>query len=157
VAQPHGKKGSMRPTRRIRVPTGFSEYAEAAFAPRSGWPRTPTPNRTCSRPSRLSLHARGRGDPAEAADVRVADAERGVGRLVGTRKDLGSAARPRVCTGVPFHEILESARRQDIDPIVMATHGRRGLAHALRGRATERIVRAAPGPVFTVRHPAIRT
>jgi hypothetical protein len=37
--------------------------------------------------------------------------------------------------------------------IVLGTHGRRGVAHLLAGSVAERVVRAAPCPVLTVRHP----
>lgn len=53
--------------------------------------------------------------------------------------------------GTPFVEIVRYARQQDIDLIVMGTHGRSGLAHVLTGSVAERVVRKAPCPVLTVR------
>ncbi|MXV63924.1 universal stress protein [Natronorubrum sp. JWXQ-INN-674] len=55
--------------------------------------------------------------------------------------------------GIPFEVILEYADRIDADLIVMGTHGRRGLSRFLLGSTTERIVRASPVPVLTVRFP----
>ncbi len=55
--------------------------------------------------------------------------------------------------GVPFVEIIRYARDNEIDLIVMATHGRSGLAHVLLGSVTEKVVRKAPCPVLTVRPP----
>jgi nucleotide-binding universal stress UspA family protein len=55
--------------------------------------------------------------------------------------------------GAPFYEILEYAKEADIDLIVMGTHGHTGLAHVLLGSVTAKIVRQAPCPVLTVRHP----
>jgi nucleotide-binding universal stress UspA family protein len=55
--------------------------------------------------------------------------------------------------GAPFQEIIVYAREKQIDLIVMGTHGRTGLAHVLMGSVTERVVRKAPCPVLTVRHP----
>ena len=43
------------------------------------------------------------------------------------------------------------AREQGVDLIVMGTHGRTGLRHLLLGSVAERVARAAPCPVFTVR------
>jgi nucleotide-binding universal stress UspA family protein len=43
------------------------------------------------------------------------------------------------------------AKDEDIDVIVIATHGRTGLAHLLIGSVAERVVRHAPCPVLTVR------
>jgi nucleotide-binding universal stress UspA family protein len=47
--------------------------------------------------------------------------------------------------------ILEYASDNNIDLIVMGTHGRRGLGHVLLGSAAEEVVRMAPCPVFTIR------
>jgi nucleotide-binding universal stress UspA family protein len=55
--------------------------------------------------------------------------------------------------GTPFYEIIRFAREGDFDLIVMGTHGHTGLAHVLLGSVTEKVVRKAPCPVLTVRHP----
>ncbi|HZO82282.1 MAG TPA: universal stress protein [Candidatus Binataceae bacterium] len=47
--------------------------------------------------------------------------------------------------------ILAAARELDADLIVIATHGRSGLAHFLLGSVTEAVVRNASCPVLTVR------
>ena len=53
--------------------------------------------------------------------------------------------------GEPAAEILEVARARGADLIVMGTHGRTGLEHALMGSIAERVVRRAHCPVLTVR------
>jgi nucleotide-binding universal stress UspA family protein len=53
----------------------------------------------------------------------------------------------------PYAEILDYARAHHADLIVMGTHGRGGVSHMLLGSIAERIVRRAPCPVLTVRHP----
>jgi nucleotide-binding universal stress UspA family protein len=60
---------------------------------------------------------------------------------------------PEVAEGAPFEEIIRFARERDIDLIVMGTHGHTGLAHILMGSVAEKVVRRAPCPVLTVRHP----
>ena len=55
--------------------------------------------------------------------------------------------------GTPFYEIIQYARETNIDLIIMGTHGHSGLAHVLLGSVTEKVVRKAPCPVLTVRHP----
>jgi nucleotide-binding universal stress UspA family protein len=55
--------------------------------------------------------------------------------------------------GSPFVEIVRYAKREDIDLIVMGTHGRGPIAHMLMGSVAEKVVRKAPCPVLTVRHP----
>jgi len=49
--------------------------------------------------------------------------------------------------------ITQHARDAGVDLIVMGTHGRGGVAHLLMGSVAERVVRTAPCPVLTVRHP----
>jgi nucleotide-binding universal stress UspA family protein len=56
--------------------------------------------------------------------------------------------------GTPAWSIVEYAGTQDIDLIVMGTHGRGGMSHLLMGSVAEHVVRTAPCPVLTVRHPA---
>jgi nucleotide-binding universal stress UspA family protein len=55
--------------------------------------------------------------------------------------------------GSVAHEIVTYARSAGIDIIVMGTHGRGLVAHALMGSVAEKVVRTAPCPVLTVRHP----
>ena len=53
----------------------------------------------------------------------------------------------------PAEAIIEYAKHARIDLIVMGTRGRTGVAHLLGGSVAERVVRTAPCPVLTVRHP----
>lgn len=55
--------------------------------------------------------------------------------------------------GSPFYEIIRYAQEHKIDLIVIGTHGRGPLGHMLLGSVTEKVVRKAPCPVLTVRHP----
>lgn len=61
---------------------------------------------------------------------------------------LEDAAASRVCDVV-----IEQARERRCDLIVMGTHGRRGVAHALIGSDAERVIRMSPVPVLLVRAP----
>jgi nucleotide-binding universal stress UspA family protein len=49
--------------------------------------------------------------------------------------------------------IVQYARDRNIDLIIVGTHGRGAVAHLLMGSVAERVVRTAPCPVLTVRHP----
>ncbi|MGE3959955.1 MAG: universal stress protein [Vicinamibacterales bacterium] len=53
----------------------------------------------------------------------------------------------------PAEEIVKYAQAEQIDLIVMGTHGRPGMAHLLMGSVAEKVVRSAPCPVLTLRHP----
>jgi universal stress protein A len=55
--------------------------------------------------------------------------------------------------GSPFYEIVRYATEQQVDLIVIGTHGRGALSHMLLGSVAEKVVRKAPCPVLTVRHP----
>jgi len=55
--------------------------------------------------------------------------------------------------GEPFMEIIQVAKSEPTDLIVLGTHGRTGLDHILFGSTAERVVRKSPCPVLTVRLP----
>jgi nucleotide-binding universal stress UspA family protein len=63
----------------------------------------------------------------------------------------GTAVETKVREGIPFREIVAYARTAGSDLIVMGTHGRSGLKHALLGSVAEKVVRKAPCAVLTVR------
>lgn len=58
-----------------------------------------------------------------------------------------------ISSNTPALAIADYARTTGIDLIVMGTHGRGAVAHLLMGSVAERVVRTAPCPVLTVRHP----
>jgi nucleotide-binding universal stress UspA family protein len=56
-----------------------------------------------------------------------------------------------VVRGVPFVEIIRTAKEKNADLIVIGTHGRTGIDHMLFGSTAEKVVRKSPCPVLTVR------
>lgn len=60
--------------------------------------------------------------------------------------------------GVPGAEILDRLKEAPtIDLVVMATHGRGGVARLVMGSVTDKIIRSSPCPVLTIReHPRRR-
>lgn len=59
----------------------------------------------------------------------------------------------RVTTGGrAAEEILHTAQEQDVDLIVMGTHGRSGLCHTLLGSVAEAVVHRSRCPVLMVRY-----
>ena len=62
-----------------------------------------------------------------------------------------SGARTLIVAGTPFVEIVRTARAEGADLIIIGTHGRGAVAHALLGSVAEKVVRKAPCPVLTVR------
>lgn len=63
----------------------------------------------------------------------------------------GLTAERVVLYGVPFQEIVETAKAHQVDLIVMGTHGRTGLMYVLLGSVAEKVVRLAPCSVLVVR------
>ncbi len=55
--------------------------------------------------------------------------------------------------GQVFYEIIQVARKESADLIVMGTHGRTGIDHLILGSTAENVVRKSPCPVLTVRLP----
>ncbi len=56
-------------------------------------------------------------------------------------------------TGVPWQQVLATAAEVGADLIVLGTHGRRGMAHALLGSVAEKVVRLSAIPVLIARAP----
>lgn len=86
-------------------------------------------------------------DPSQDETASKAAIERAAEALCGR----GVLARPVYRRGAAADEIVRSAAEEHADVIVMATHGRTGLAHALMGSVAESVLRGAACPVLTVR------
>ncbi len=65
--------------------------------------------------------------------------------------EKGIQGETAVVQGVPFQTIVDTAASRGIDLIIMGTHGRTGLTHALMGSVAEKVVRLAPCPVLVTR------
>ena len=86
-----------------------------------------------------------------------ADARRGMTTYLKRVREAGLVGDVQVQRGVPYREILDMAHTQQVDLIVMGTHGRTGLTHALIGSVAEKVVRLAPCPVMVTRQPEATT
>ena len=83
-----------------------------------------------------------------------ADARRRLNELLIDSDNSGPSSIPVLLTASsPALAIVDYAKEKSIDLIVVGTHGRGGLAHLVVGSVAERVVRLAPCPVLTVRHP----
>ncbi len=63
----------------------------------------------------------------------------------------------RLITGKPASAIARLAEDENIDMIVMGTHGRSGLSRLLMGSVAEAVVRRAKCPVLTYKQPSEHT
>ncbi|VTT87745.1 Universal stress protein [Halorubrum sp. DM2] len=94
------------------------------------------------------------GEGGNAEETRAALVERGeeiVDRAAATIGDGGVSTETAVVTGTPHEAILEYADANDVDLVVMGTHGRTGIERYLLGSVTEKVVRLSDAPVVTVR------
>ncbi|MFW5731190.1 MAG: universal stress protein [Desulfonatronovibrionaceae bacterium] len=57
----------------------------------------------------------------------------------------------KVLSGYAAEEIINYAEQENIDLIVMGTHGRKGIDRVLFGSVAEKIVKSAKMPVMTIR------
>jgi nucleotide-binding universal stress UspA family protein len=80
-------------------------------------------------------------------------AQKELDRAFAALQKVGCEARAQLESGIPWGKILAVAEAQKSDLIVMGTHGRKGVMHALVGSVAEKVVRLSPVPVLTVRHP----
>ena len=53
--------------------------------------------------------------------------------------------------GIPSKQIVDLAKEDDVDLIIMGTRGLTGLRHVMMGSVAERTVRSAPCPVMTTK------
>jgi nucleotide-binding universal stress UspA family protein len=98
--------------------------------------------------------------PSEARSLHVARArpritlallvDRAAARRSGRRLAAGGTLETALLSGRVAHQITCYARDKRIGLIVLGTHGRTGVSHALLGCVAESVVRLAPCPVLTI-------
>ena len=142
--------------RKVLFPTDFSDYANQALGYASGIARDygaelhvlhviPTPEMAMQfEPIAPVLDASFFTELEKGAREQL---DKVVAEAIRTELDVTMALR----RGAAFLEIVRYARDEAIDLIVIATHGRTGLRHALFGSVAERVLRKAPCPVLSFR------
>lgn len=159
VKQPVDRRSAMITLRNILVATDFSEPSDAAL----------TYGRALARSFKAALHV-------VHVVANVSSAVYGVDGYTATMPELQQEVEDRarqqldellvdndqpplptrrvlLTSNAPAMAIVDYAGREPIDLIVTGTHGRGAVAHLLMGSVAERVVRTAPCPVLTVRHP----
>ena len=72
-------------------------------------------------------------------------------KLAESVRAQGVSVTERLAQGTPSAEIIRLAKDEPVDLVVLGSHGKGLLDHALFGSTTERVVRKAPCPVLTCR------
>jgi nucleotide-binding universal stress UspA family protein len=91
--------------------------------------------------------------PAETLESQRAACTERLTALAASLREEHTSTTWLLLDGNPLGLIVEAAQAHEVDLIVMGTHGRTGLAHLLLGSVAEAVVRKAPCPVLTVKHP----
>jgi nucleotide-binding universal stress UspA family protein len=78
-------------------------------------------------------------------------AERAMGELLKREEVQGARIVTAIAHGRASSAIIDYAKANGIDLVVIATHGRTGLEHLIFGSTAERVVRESPCPVLTIR------
>ncbi|MBL8817382.1 MAG: universal stress protein [Planctomyces sp.] len=143
--------------KKILVPTDFSDFSKpavdyaCAIAARFGSQLhlmhvVPDPAMLVPESHAFSAEAM----EAQSAAL-IDDAKKRIEHLPGGGWENGQPIVREVRTGAVFLEIIDYAKQNDVDLIVIGTHGRGGLMHVLLGSVAEKIVRKSPCPVLTVK------
>lgn len=126
----------MGPPKQILVPTDFSQNSAHAVHYACDLLQPPA--------SRLHLvhvgKEKGNSTANESALNKLAAS-------IDAETELSTVTKKTVLFGMPANAIVEYARENDIDLIVMGTHGRTGLAHVTMGSVAEDVLRNSPCPV----------
>jgi nucleotide-binding universal stress UspA family protein len=136
--------------RQILVATDFSDASDAALAY----------GRELSAAFGASLHLLHvlentfmRPVPADPYLLKAAASRHLADRITNQDYAQRHATATVATSDAPADEIVKYARAHQVDLIVVGTHGRAGMARLLLGSVAETVVRTAPCPVLTVRHP----
>jgi nucleotide-binding universal stress UspA family protein len=138
--------------RKILHPTDFSDRARVAFGVACSLARD-------HRAKVIALHvvplpiAWGEVPPAPAPSAEDFDREWNEYLLSRDSAELGVSVERMMAEGAAEEEIVRVAGELHCDLIVLGTHGRTGLSRLLMGSTAEHVLRTAPCPVLTVRHP----
>ncbi len=138
----------------ILVPTDFSEYADYALDYAIELATTLEARLTVLYVLHFSSLALGEAPPAvldETFKAMETNAQERTQQALARVQEAGIPGESAIAEGIPVQVIIETAESRGIDPIVMGTHGRTGLTHALMGSVAEKVVRLAPCPVLVTR------
>ncbi len=150
----------MNPPKTILVATDFSAAAEVAFDYAIALAGALGARVYLMHAYQLPIGLGGLpvGPPMPSVDIAariVADAKTQLAACLERHPHPGVEVIPLLEHADPREAVLDAAKRELADLIMMGTHGRRGIRRALIGSVAEAVVRASPVPVVTLRAPAL--
>jgi nucleotide-binding universal stress UspA family protein len=90
---------------------------------------------------------------AALLDAEAAQAATYLEGVAARLREAGMKTSAEVGRGEAIRVLLDTVARQDIDLIVIATHGRSGIGAVWAGSVTSRILRYSPRPILLIRIP----
>ncbi len=138
---------------RIVVATDFSEVSDAAVDYAVELAKTYGATVTLVHVYALPVYGFPSGaliTTPEMATRLMAGAQEGATAACARVASSGVDIKPIVREGLAWEEVHKIADEVDADLVVIGTHGRKGIAHALLGSVAEKIVRTATRPILTI-------
>lgn len=87
-------------------------------------------------------------------DIPPADLKEEQDRFDRVAPPKGIRFRRKFIVGTPATELVNYAKANEIDLVVMGTHGRTGVSRLLVGSVAESVMRHSPCPVLTIKQPS---
>jgi universal stress protein A len=145
---------------KILVPTDFSDASEAALKYACGLADQMNAGlcilHTVEDPYQLGTYSDYYTPPPEFAERIERQASANLQGVLTPEQRERYRATLVLSHGAPAHEILKYLHEhKDVGLVVMATHGRGGVARLMMGSVADKVLRAAPCPVLVIRasHP----
>ena len=89
------------------------------------------------------------GNVGEMSELKE-NADAATGAVVAAADEHGVTVHEEVRVGKPHDVVADYADANDMDLVVMGSHGRSGVRRALLGSVTERVLRSTHAPVLVV-------
>lgn len=92
------------------------------------------------------------GDPIQAQITAVREAEEYLAAVAAKAEEAGiEHVETHVWYGPPAAAVVEAAQAQEVDLIVMSSHGRSGFGRLILGSVTESVLRGTRTPILVLR------
>lgn len=86
-----------------------------------------------------------------ASNTEIASAEGNVKKIIDAAAKAGVKTKGLTSTGKPYEVIVETAKQESADLIVVGSHGRTGIERLLMGSVTERVIGHTEAAVLVVK------
>jgi universal stress protein A len=141
---------------RILVTTDLSEFSLAAMDHASTFGLMYASDLVILYVAESAGHRTVKAGSEQAHPKTLEEAARSLAGFVERNISRDTRIRQVVRAGSPAEQICRFVTEEQVDLVVMATHGRTGLKHVLMGSVAEKVVRMSTAPVLTVKPRVVR-